>query len=313
MNSVPLTTNNAVEGLGVDSLPLLSPLANSANSESTRNSEDEIFPPHFPDSLPDLAARIHTSYGTAMRHARDWIREARACGDLLIAAKKRVKHGEWLPWLNVHFPGSADTAENWMKIAHNWWRLSEDVSRLTSVDAALKILREEKKKPNLLSYHQQKVAELQKQLPDVTEGWRDVDLEYFARSFGNVAEGWLKEVRPIIDILSAADQRYEDAVRHLASDHEGRTGADNERTKEIAEALRSRRLGTIQVVFLLQILGKRSRKIIPRWYSRDYEGTRENKFIPTYQRPRFQLVVEDEGDVLDLDPSQYLRGNYVSG
>jgi hypothetical protein len=39
------------------------------------------------------------------------------CGQWLIKAQKQLAHGEWLPWLNTHFPHSVDTAERWMSVA----------------------------------------------------------------------------------------------------------------------------------------------------------------------------------------------------
>jgi DUF3102 family protein len=38
-------------------------------------------------------------------------------GALLIAAKARVLHGEWLPWLQKHFGASESTANNYMGAA----------------------------------------------------------------------------------------------------------------------------------------------------------------------------------------------------
>jgi Protein of unknown function (DUF3102) len=38
-------------------------------------------------------------------------------GALLIEAKARVLHGEWLPWLQQHFGRSVSTAENYMNAA----------------------------------------------------------------------------------------------------------------------------------------------------------------------------------------------------
>jgi Protein of unknown function (DUF3102) len=39
-------------------------------------------------------------------------------GEWLVEAKEHlVEHGEWLPWLEVHFPHSVPTAERWMRVA----------------------------------------------------------------------------------------------------------------------------------------------------------------------------------------------------
>jgi hypothetical protein len=39
------------------------------------------------------------------------------CGRLLVEAKEQLAHGEWLPWLNDHFPHSVSTATRWMAVA----------------------------------------------------------------------------------------------------------------------------------------------------------------------------------------------------
>jgi Protein of unknown function (DUF3102) len=39
------------------------------------------------------------------------------CGQWLTEAKDQLEHGEWLPWLDAHFPHSVPTAERWMRIA----------------------------------------------------------------------------------------------------------------------------------------------------------------------------------------------------
>lgn len=39
------------------------------------------------------------------------------CGEWLIEAKDQLDHGQWLEWLDTHFPHSVDTAERWMGVA----------------------------------------------------------------------------------------------------------------------------------------------------------------------------------------------------
>src|SRR5712671_6813941 len=39
------------------------------------------------------------------------------CGQWLIEAKDQLEHGEWLTWLDAHFPHSVSTAERWVGVA----------------------------------------------------------------------------------------------------------------------------------------------------------------------------------------------------
>jgi hypothetical protein len=42
------------------------------------------------------------------------------CGQALLEAKRKLQHGQWLPWLNKHCADvgrSIDTAQNWMRLA----------------------------------------------------------------------------------------------------------------------------------------------------------------------------------------------------
>jgi phage N-6-adenine-methyltransferase len=87
-------------------------------------------------SLDDLAAEIRREMAAAEESWGEAVAHAVRAGELLIEAKLRVRHGEWLPWLNANFPGSEDTAENCMKLARN----SERVRNLPSVRKALALL-----------------------------------------------------------------------------------------------------------------------------------------------------------------------------
>jgi hypothetical protein len=71
------------------------------------------------NSLTDLAARIraeHEATGTALKSS---VEHAMMAGDLLIEAKSRLKHGQWMPWLTKHCAMSDRTAQLYVKIAKN--------------------------------------------------------------------------------------------------------------------------------------------------------------------------------------------------
>jgi len=52
-------------------------------------------------TLVDLAARINAAHDQAAGALRSGLEHARRAGELLIEAKARVPHGQWLPWLAV--------------------------------------------------------------------------------------------------------------------------------------------------------------------------------------------------------------------
>jgi hypothetical protein len=72
-------------------------------------------------TLTDLAERIKAAHAKVVWGARTNIETAMQCGDLLIAAKAQLKHGQWLPWLKENFGLHLDvrTAQVYMRLAHN--------------------------------------------------------------------------------------------------------------------------------------------------------------------------------------------------
>jgi hypothetical protein len=89
--------------------------------------------------LADLAARIraeHAAYGDA---ARKGVEHAMTAGDLLLLAKARLGHGQWLPWLTKHCSLSERSAQLYMRLARNRAQIdgkSESVADLTLRAAA---------------------------------------------------------------------------------------------------------------------------------------------------------------------------------
>jgi hypothetical protein len=71
------------------------------------------------NSLPELAARIraeHAATGAALKSSID---HSIAAGELLIEAKAKVPHGQWLPWLRDNCAISERTAQLYMRLAKN--------------------------------------------------------------------------------------------------------------------------------------------------------------------------------------------------
>ena len=96
----------------------------------------------FPNSLADLAARIRAEHEGVAAAIRRGLEHAIRAGDLLIEAKGKVPHGEWLPWLaTTGVPERA--AQRYMRLARNRAKIEtanpSDLSDLT-VDAALALL-----------------------------------------------------------------------------------------------------------------------------------------------------------------------------
>ncbi len=70
------------------------------------------------DDLPALAANANEAYAGAKRHIGAACNQALEGGRALLAAKKKISHGEWERWLGDHFEGSARTARAWMRAAN---------------------------------------------------------------------------------------------------------------------------------------------------------------------------------------------------
>jgi hypothetical protein len=90
-------------------------------NNAVMSGDGEVAPVVLPDRpLDALAADINAAHKEAQAYASKAVERALVAGDLLLAAKAQVKHGEWLPWLAANCPDiSARTATNWMRLASN--------------------------------------------------------------------------------------------------------------------------------------------------------------------------------------------------
>jgi hypothetical protein len=91
-----------------------------------------------PRSLSPLATAIRREHEAAEASWRDAVAHAVRAGELLIEAKAKLSHGEWLPWLERNFPASVRTAQGYMRLA----RRAEDAQALAhlGVEGALREL-----------------------------------------------------------------------------------------------------------------------------------------------------------------------------
>lgn len=69
-------------------------------------------------TLVDIAAEINHEHQHALDAAHSAVRRARRAGELLLEAKERCEHGEWLPWLKANCPRVSErTAQAYMRVA----------------------------------------------------------------------------------------------------------------------------------------------------------------------------------------------------
>lgn len=74
-------------------------------------------------SPPELAIRANEAHARVRMAGEAMVTYAIEAGDALIAAKAKVRHGEWLPWLEANFDGSRWTASGYMRLASNGERV----------------------------------------------------------------------------------------------------------------------------------------------------------------------------------------------
>jgi hypothetical protein len=99
--------------------------------------------------LATIAQQLKRLHGEFLALAGRSLRVAKESGDLLVEAKEEVAHGDWEAWLVTFFPGSARTAEAYMRIAKRWDEIeakAQTTADLT-LDAALKLLAKPKADP----------------------------------------------------------------------------------------------------------------------------------------------------------------------
>lgn len=66
-------------------------------------------------ALGQLSHAANDAHSGAQRLGLDMIACAIRAGAALIEAKTRLKHGEWLPWIEENFDGSQETAKRYMR------------------------------------------------------------------------------------------------------------------------------------------------------------------------------------------------------
>ncbi len=80
-------------------------------------------------TIRDHHERTQAAFGAA-------VQEAILCGKALTAAKAKVKHGEWLPWLKANVEFTSQTASGYMRLAEH----AAQIEGAPSISVALKQL-----------------------------------------------------------------------------------------------------------------------------------------------------------------------------
>jgi hypothetical protein len=89
-------------------------------------------------AVADLASQINQAHALAMRSVDEALTQARICGDLLVVAKSKVPHGQWLPWLRDNCAVDVRQAQRYMRLSQHWTELTANTSSKTHlVDGGL--------------------------------------------------------------------------------------------------------------------------------------------------------------------------------
>lgn len=88
-------------------------MTNLAKEKNT----DQILTGQDPQELSALATEINTHIRESEKHTADAVKYAGKAGEALLKAKKHIKHGKWMVWLEENCECSPRQAERYMKIA----------------------------------------------------------------------------------------------------------------------------------------------------------------------------------------------------
>lgn len=97
------------------------------------------------EALDDLAGRINESYAKCVSALKVSTQHAIEVGKLLIEAKAKVPHGQWLPWIKENCDFSESLARKYMKVAEELPKLAgANQERVTDLSfrQALELLQE---------------------------------------------------------------------------------------------------------------------------------------------------------------------------
>lgn len=118
------------------------------------------------ESLPVETLAIYANESAELCEScgRLTVEHAIRCGRALLAAKSKVRHGEWLDWLKDHFNYSQPMASRYMDIAN--YSRANNLAEATSVRDALRLIAES---PEKQAKKQEREAKKQEQQPQKAE------------------------------------------------------------------------------------------------------------------------------------------------
>lgn len=91
-------------------------------------------------SLAEIAAAIDAEHAKAEATFHEGLLHARHAGTLLLEAKSRLSHGDWLSWLKTNCKFSPRTAQRYMQLAEHWTEVVAKVGENAGLHAALGLL-----------------------------------------------------------------------------------------------------------------------------------------------------------------------------
>ena len=114
-----------------------------------------------PLALSDLVTRIEAEHAAVGQAFGSALAHAIAAGELLIEAKRQVKHGEWRPWIEANCKVPARTARHYMALARRKKRLCDENGNVLplSVHDALHAMKELSGTPYTLPYDPDEMSE----------------------------------------------------------------------------------------------------------------------------------------------------------
>jgi hypothetical protein len=105
-------------------------------------SEPQQLKPIGSDDLTALAGRIKAAHTAVLEASKGVVQKAIAAGSALREAKGKLRHGEWLPWLQDHCNLSGRTAHRYMQLAGGQHKLQSKFATMANLTLAqaLKLL-----------------------------------------------------------------------------------------------------------------------------------------------------------------------------
>lgn len=98
------------------------------------------------DGLLALAEQVREAHQAATENLREAVRHAVAAGELLLEAKRRLRHGQWSGWVEQHCKFSLRTAQVYTQLARELPKLgsakAQHVAHLSLRDAIAAVARD---------------------------------------------------------------------------------------------------------------------------------------------------------------------------